>query len=391
MDYINRQPTAAAYDALIAVLPGPHLLQTLEWAQTKTYVGWKPYYLVWCEHQGRTSLYINQWPTSQRVQAAASVLQRSLPVGGFSARMRIFYAPKGPLLDWENIELRDQVIADLQQFSRKQRAIFLKIDPDVQIDIEESHHTEDIPFITGLKLQQSLHSNGWHYSPDQIQFRNTMLIDLTASEAEILERMKQKTRYNIRLADRKGVTIRRGTPDDYAILYRMYAETSLRDNFTIRHEEYYRNVWISFPPPGKQQITQPCSQSLIAEVDGEPVAAIIIFFFANKAWYLYGMSRQIHREKMPNYLLQWEAIRLSKSLGCQVYDLWGAPEVMDQTDPLWGVYRFKDGLGGKRVRYLGAWDYPAQPLLYKFYTQTMPRLLNLMRRSGKAKIHQFSG
>jgi len=387
MENINIQSTAAEWDALITTLPEPHLLQTAEWAQTKKFVGWEPDYLVWDEQQGQTYFHINQWPANHKIRAATVVLRRSLPFKGFSARMRILYTPKGPLLDWDDTPLRDRVIADLQSFARKQRAIFLKIDPDVQLDNNESHHAEDKPYKSSLLLQQSLHSHGWHYSPEQIQFRNTMLIDLTASEAEILERMKQKTRYNIRLAGRKGVTIRRGNPDDYAMLFRMYAETSLRDNFTIRHEEYYRNIWSTFPAPGRYPAVQPCAQPLIAEVDGEPVAALILFFFAQKAWYLYGMSRPIHHEKMPNYLLQWEAIRLSKSLGCQVYDLWGAPEVMDQTDPLWGVYRFKEGLGGTRVRYLGAWDYPVQPLLYKFYTQTMPRLLNLMRRSGPAKIH----
>lgn len=378
------------WDRLINRLPEPHLLQTAEWAHSKTYVGWKPNYLVWCEHQDQTYFYTNHWPTSYNILAAASVLQRSLPNRGFSVRIRILYSPKGPLLDWGNTKLQERVIADLQSFARKKRAIFLKIDPDVQLDINDSYHAEKKPNKSGPLLQQLLQSNGWHYSPEQIQFRNTMVIDLTASETEILARMKQKTRYNIRLAGRKGVTIRRGTPDDYGMLYRMYAETSLRDNFTIRHEEYYRNVWNAFPPPGRQT-AQPCTQTLIAEVEGEPVAALILFFFAQKAWYLYGMSRQIHREKMPNYLLQWEAIRLSKSLGCQVYDLWGAPEVMDQTDPLWGVYRFKEGLGGTRVRYLGAWDYPVRPLLYKFYTQTMPRLLTLMRRSGQVKIHQSTG
>jgi lipid II:glycine glycyltransferase (peptidoglycan interpeptide bridge formation enzyme) len=94
---------------------------------------------------------------------------------------------------------------------------------------------------------------------------------------------------------------------------------------------------------------------------------------------------------MPNYLLQWEAICLSKSAGCQVYDLWGAPEMLAPDDPLWGVYRFKEGLGGSLTRFLGAWDYPVQPWLYKLYTQTMPRLLAVMRRSGQARTRHFAG
>lgn len=391
MDPKYERPTTSKWDALIAALPEPHLLQTAEWAQAKTYVGWEPFYLVWAEHQDEIHWHVNQLPANHTIRAAALVLQRNIHVGGFSAQMCILYVPKGPLLDWNDIPLRDRVITDLQRFTKSQRAIFLKIDPDVCLDTGDFEHKESDIDKTGPSLQLYLLSNGWHYSPEQIQFRNTMVIDLSASETVLLEQMKQKTRYNIRLADRKGVTIRHGTPEDYPLLYRMYAETSLRDNFTIRHEAYYHHVWNSFPPPHDVSPSQPCVQSLIAEVSGEPIAALILFIFARKAWYLYGMSRQIHREKMPNYLLQWEAIRLSKSLGCKVYDLWGAPEVMDNTDPLWGVYRFKEGLGGNRIRFLGAWDYPVKPVLYKFYTQTMPGILNIMRRHGQRKIFRSSG
>ncbi len=384
-------PTPAAWDDLVAALPQPHLLQTAEWAQSKTFVGWQPYYLVWCEWQGSFQLFINQWPQSYPIRAAAMVLQRSLPVAGFSARMRLLYIPKGPLLDWSDIVLRTRVVADLQAFARKQGAIFLKIDPDVQLGIGLSQTSQEPPFSVGEQLQELLLTRGWRYSPEQIQFRNTALIDLNPSEAEILERMKQKTRYNIRLASRKGVVIRQGAPADYPLLYRLYAETSLRDGFTIRDQAYYQRVWNSFPRPDQPAPAQPYALPLIADVDGEPVAALVLFIFARKAWYLYGMSREIHRDKMPNYLLQWEAIRLSRALGCQVYDLWGAPEVLAESDPLWGVYRFKEGLGGTFTRFLGAWDYPVHVNLYKFYTHTMPRLLELMRRSGQAKTRRFAG
>ncbi len=100
---------------------------------------------------------------------------------------------------------------------------------------------------------------------------------------------------------------------------------------------------------------------------------------------MYGMSTAQARELMPNYLLQWEAIRLSKSLGCQSYDLWGAPDVFDESDSMWGVYRFKQGFNGITARHIGAWDYTPQPLLYKIYTQYLPKLLDFMRRRGKAE------
>ena len=129
-------------------------------------------------------------------------------------------------------------------------------------------------------------------------------------------------------------------------------------------------------------------QGLLAEVDGVPIAAIILLYFGKRAWYLYGMSRDLHREVMPNYILQWEAMHRMKASGCLEYDLWGAPDVFDETDSMWGVFRFKEGLGGKVVRTLGAWDYAPSLWKYKIYTQVLPRILNLMRAQGKKKTSQ---
>jgi lipid II:glycine glycyltransferase (peptidoglycan interpeptide bridge formation enzyme) len=224
---------------------------------------------------------------------------------------------------------------------------------------------------------------GWRESADQIQFRNTVLLDLTPSEEELLARMKQKTRYNIRLAQKKGVVVRTGTLNDLPMLYKMYAETSVRDGFVIRDEGYYQTVWSLF-----LNSSEPSGEPLIAEVDDEAVAAIFVFYFASRAYYVYGMSRNAHREKMPNYLLQWEAIKRAKVRGCTLYDLWGAPEVFDESDSLWGVYRFKEGLGGKVVRTLGAWDFTPNPLWYKLYSDVMPRVLDVMRARGRAKTRQ---
>jgi lipid II:glycine glycyltransferase (peptidoglycan interpeptide bridge formation enzyme) len=220
--------------------------------------------------------------------------------------------------------------------------------------------------------------------------------------------MKQKTRYNVRLAKKKGVTLRIGTPVDFDMLYKMYAETSVRDGFVIRDEGYYKTVWQLFtanaPPPASSSQASvttprgaalrdhlPCAEPLIAEVDDEPVAAIFVFYFAGRAYYVYGMSRDAHREKMPAYLLQWEAMKRAKAKGCTVYDLWGAPDVFDESDSMWGVYRFKEGLGGNIVRTLGAWDFAPNPFWYKLYSETIPRLLNVMRLRGKAKTRQSLG
>jgi peptidoglycan pentaglycine glycine transferase (the first glycine) len=385
-------PSPAVWNAIIAGLPGSHLLQTSEWAQVKATIGWDPYYLVWCEHPSGINFHINRWPRDQRIQAAALVLQRTIPIGGFAARLCILYSPKGPLLDWSNAKLRNKVINDLQTFAKKKGAIFLKIDPDVFMGSGLHNTSEFSEDATGFAIQDELNASGWRYSPDQIQFRNSVILDLTGSEDFILGRMKQKTRYNIHLASRKGVSVRLGNSADYPLLYRMYAETSLRDGFAIRDKAYYYQVWSTFAQSSlTPATTHPIAFPLIAEVGEEPVAAIVLFLFARRAWYLYGMSREIHRDKMPNYLLQWEAIRLCRSNGCDQYDLWGAPEVNSESDPLWGVYRFKAGLGGNFVRFIGAWDFPARPVFYHLYTQTLPRLLEMMRRQGKTKIRQIAG
>jgi peptidoglycan pentaglycine glycine transferase (the first glycine) len=212
----------------------------------------------------------------------------------------------------------------------------------------------------------------------------------------LLARMKQKTRYNIRLAEKKSVALRVGTKGDLPMLYKMYAETSVRDGFVIRDEGYYKTVWELFMSGGQSKIENrkseiPQAEPLIAEVDGEPVAAIFVFYFAGRAYYVYGMSRNVHREKMPTYLLQWEAMKRAKAKGCAVYDLWGAPEVFVESDPMWGVYRFKDGLGGKVVRTLGAYDFAPSPLWYKLYSEIIPRVLDVMRSRGKSKTKQNLG
>jgi peptidoglycan pentaglycine glycine transferase (the first glycine) len=305
------------------------------------------------------------------------------------------------LLDWSNESLRHRVLNDLQSFARKQGAIFLKMDPDVVLGTGIPSSQDDAIDRGGQAVMSALQQMGWRNSSDQIQFKNTLLIDLSPTEEELLAQMKQKTRYNIRLAQKKGVTLRVGTQEDFGMLYKMYAETSVRDGFVIRDEEYYRTVWATFMANTQSPISHlnssittyqlPSAEPLIAEVNHEPIAALFVFYFAGRAYYVYGMSRNAHREKMPTQLLQWEAMKHAKAKGCTLYDLWGAPDVFDESDSMWGVYRFKEGLGGKVVRTLGAWDFAPNPLWYKLYSEIIPRLLDIMRLRGKAKTKQSLG
>jgi lipid II:glycine glycyltransferase (peptidoglycan interpeptide bridge formation enzyme) len=386
------------WNSLLSNLPNPHFLQTYEWGQVKAKYGWEPIYLVW-DREGRMkeeSSINNLSSFAFYPSAAALVLKRQILRSGFAARLSVLYSPKGPLMDWSNEPLRSRVLDDLQSFAKRQGAIFLKVDPDVVLGTGIPSSEDDVINHQGQVVLSLLKRKGWIYSSDQIQFKNTVHIDLHASEDEMLTRMKQKTRYNIRLAEKKGVTLRVGTLEDLSMLYAMYAETSVRDGFVIRDEGYYRNVWQLFMSDQRstletQNSEMPFAEPLIAEVDGEPVAAIFVFYFAGRAYYVYGMSRSAHREKMPTYLLQWEAMKRAKAKGCMVYDLWGAPEVFDESDSMWGVYRFKEGLGGRVVRTLGAWDFAPSPLWYKMYSEIIPRALDVMRSRGKAKTKQSLG
>ncbi len=345
-----------SWNETVAALPGAHILQTREWAQIKAQFGWQPEPFVW--EQGGHPV------------AAALVLRRRLLPG---LPWSVLYVPKGPLLDWAAAALRKRVLDDLEGYARRTGAVLLKVDPDVVLGTGipgEEEATEDP---VGAQVVRDLAARGWRFSPEQVQFRNTVWLDLTRSEEEILAAMKQKTRYNIRLAARKGVVVRVAEEGDLDLLYRMYAETAARDGFVIRPREYYLTVWRTLWAAGM-------AEPLIAEVEGEPVAAVVIFRFAGRAYYFYGMSTGRHRNKMPTYLLQWEAIRRARAAGCTVYDFWGAPEVFDERDPMWGVYRFKAGFRGQVVRTLGAWDYPARSALYTLFVRGVPALLALWRK-----------
>ncbi len=375
------------WNQLISQLPDPHFLQTYEWGQVKAKYGWVPYYAVWTEDGKFQVVSDPQTITNYQspITASALILKRTA-----FRRFSIFYAPKGPLMDWTNESLRKQVLDDLQSFAKKQGAIFLKLDPDVVLGRGVPASVDEVAENNGQAVMSDLKRRGWVDSSDQIQFRNTVMVDLTASEEEILMRMKQKTRYNVRLAEKKGVTVRVGSLGDLGMLYKMYAETSVRDGFVIRDEEYYSTVWKLFLTNYESRIT-PSAIPLIAEVDSEPVAAIFLFMFAGRGYYVYGMSRDQRREKMPTYLLQWAAMKHAKAYGCLTYDLWGAPDVFDESDSMWGVYRFKEGLGGDVVRTLGAYDFAPSKFWYSMYSDVMPRVLNFMRSRGKEKTKQGLG
>jgi peptidoglycan pentaglycine glycine transferase (the first glycine) len=333
-------------------LPCAHILQTWEWGEFKhDTVGWEPERFVFRR-------------AGEVVAAAQALTRRTGP-------LRVMYVPKGPALDTADADLRREVFAWLRDHARARGAIFVKIDPDVVAGtgIPGEPEAEESPL--GRAVMDDLRALGYRFSREQIQFRNTHQIDLTRSEDDLLAGMKQKTRYNIRLAERKGVTVRAAGLDDLDLLYLLYALTAQRDGFPIRPLDYYRRAWGAFMQAG-------LAHALVAEYGDKALAHVILFRFGARAWYFYGASSDEERQRMPTHALQWAAIQWAKAQGCTVYDLWGAPDDFDDPrDPLAGVHRFKAGLGGQVVRHIGAWDCPIRPAMYAGYTIAKPMLLRI--------------
>ena len=327
----------ADWERFIATYHNPHILQTSAWGALKSEFGWAD------ERVGLAQ--------DGELIAGAQVLYRGLPAGlGYLA-----YVPKGPVVDWAAEGQVAALVAVLDRAARSRGAIALAIEPDLT---------------DAIRHRERLRELGFFPSPfDAVQPRRTIIVDISLDEDAILVAMKSKTRYNARLATRKGVTVREASEADLPAFHALMAATAGRDSFGVHTPAYYEAAFRLFVPPGRARL-------LLAEVDKEPVAALMVFALPPRAWYFYGASADAHREKMPTYLLQWEAMRWARSLGCTSYDLWGVPDEDPETleaeftqrrDGLWGVYRFKRGFGGQVVRSVGAWDRVCAPVRYRLY------------------------
>ena len=334
-------------------MPSPHLLQSAAWGEFKSHYGWTPERWAWDGARGEPV-------------AAAQVLRRGWPARG--RWVSILYCPRGPALDWSDPFLVRTVLQDLARLADSRRTVMIKIEPDLA---------------ASGQVEEWLREAGWARSAQPVQFGSTMVLDLERSDDELLAAMKTKTRYNIRLAEKRGVMVRPGAAgEDLDRLYALYAETAVRDGFVLRPRDYYLRAWGGFIDAG-------LAQPFLAEIGGRAVAGVIAFRFGDRAWYLYGMSSSAHRQAMPNHALQWAAIRWARDAGCAAYDFWGAPEAADPADPLWGLYRFKEGFGARHLRLVGSWDHTRRPLLFWMYSTALPRVLSWTRRRQEERTRRF--
>lgn len=199
-----------------------------------------------------------------------------------------------------------------------------------------------------------------------IQPPDTVVLDLMPSPEEMLSAMKPKWRYNIGLAEKRGVTVSRPDAGGLDVFYRLLTATARRDGIAVHSLAYYRSLFEVCRDAARES-PAPEPRLYIAEHDGVPLAAVVVLCRGTQATYLYGASADIKRNLMAPYALQWQAIRDAKASGCETYDLFGIPPGEDPSHPMAGLYRFKTGFGGAIIHRSGSWDYPYKPLFRTFF------------------------
>jgi lipid II:glycine glycyltransferase (peptidoglycan interpeptide bridge formation enzyme) len=312
------------WDEFLINYPDAHILQASAWGIFKENHGWYP-----------------KWIISD--DTGAQVLFKKLPFGQSFA-----YIPKGPVgKNWEKI------ISEAISLSKRENAFILYVEPD--------QWEEEV-------LNPILISTGFTPSQISIQPRRTISISLTGSEDDWLKDMKQKTRYNIGLAQKKEIVIKRSNNID--VFTDLIKVTGSRDDFGVHSAQYYQNVYKNF------SVNKDCVL-LLASFENKPLAGIMVFARGKRAWYFYGASNNLERNRMPTYLLQLAGMKWAASKGCTEYDLWGIPdknlellekEFTQRSDGLWGVYRFKRGFSGDIKRTAGVFQKVLKKSMYLAYS-----------------------
>ncbi len=217
-------------------------------------------------------------------------------------------------------------------------------------------------------------------APHDMQPASTVIVDIAPGLDAVLAGMKSKTRYNIRLAAKKGVTVEQGNSDDLEAWYAMYQETSRRDRIGIHSRAYYGDLLEA----GRAYAgARPDVRLLLARHERGLLAGNIVAFWKQKSAYLYGASSNEKRNLMPTYALQWAAIRLAREAGCTTYDLFGVPPVADPRHPMFGLYQFKTGFSESIVQRWGTWDVPCRVLPYAGYRVAEAMRMYYYRRLKK--------
>jgi len=227
----------------------------------------------------------------------------------------------------------------LENFIKKTNAFMVKIEPDVLVDNPKSAELID------LFEENGFHRDGWTLNPSK-----TIQIDLTRSQEELLTSLEKDTRYNIHLAERKGVKVKQ--TDNFDELKNLYLETARRKGFWPAKQEL-QTLWEVFSKEKSATI-------LTAFYENKPIASTLLLFTEKLGQYQHAASLDQHRNVMAPYLLLWESVKFLKKKGCTVFDLEGLYDSRYKSTKNWkGFSLFKTGFGGEEVEYLGSFvKYP---------------------------------
>ena len=342
------------WNDFIARFPTGDLMQSFEWGEIKKGGGWQPHRVAVEDDSGQ-------------IIAAASVLARNIPGIGRS----ILYAPRGPVLDFANAEALKVLLDGVAQVARNRKAILFKVDPPVMVEEGDA----------------SLKRAGFISLTDPTGFGGTqpkcvMQLDLDKNPDDLLASFKPKWRYNIRLAEKKGVEIKTEcNKDDLKPFYKLLVETADRDRFLVRGPSYYDVLWDKLVPPGYMKL-------FLAELEGKPIAGALAFIFGDRCWYVYGASSNERRNVMPNHLMQWTMIQWAQQAGCKWYDFRGVSprRTADADDHLQGLNRFKDGFSPRFVEYIGEYDLIYSKFFYWLWVKAKPKISSMLKARKRAEI-----
>ncbi len=348
-----------SFNAAVADFPTGDLLQTWEWGDLKAASGWRPIRLM--------------VERGESVIGVVSLLKRTLPKVGRS----ILYAPRGPVIDLCDSDAAAALHEAIRSVAADHRAILVKVDPPVEAsDAKSAKALERMGF-------RKVQAEGFGGT----QPRCVMQLDLDKDPDVLLASFKEKWRYNIRLAERKGVEVDVDAPrKDLPAFYNLLKQTCVRDGFLVRSLGYFEEMWRLLAPIGAMRMA-------ITRFEGEAVAGALMFYCGDRAWYTYGASSNSHRNVMPNHLMQWRLIRQAQDLGCKWYDFRGvSPKSGEGDKHLEGLNRFKEGFRPRFVEYIGEYDLVLSPSWYWAWNVARPRVQRFLRsrsgRSGPAVVQE---
>jgi len=325
------------FDAWVSASPLADVLQSYEWGAVKQPTGWDALRLMVLD--------------GERIRGTCSILRRRF-VRGVPP---LLYAPRGPVVDPTDTAALSALLGGMR--ARAGGAFLFKCDPA----IEAGSDAEPALRAAGLRSVEGGPFGG-------VQPRAVMVLDLDPDAEKIFEGFHKKWRYNVRLAERKGVVVREGSRDDLGAFHDLYLETARRDGFVGRGRGYFDTLWNILEPRGMLKL-------FVAEHEGAVLSGIILFMMGERAMYVYGASSSERRNLMPNHLIQWTAIRWAATNGYRLYDFRGVSPVRDgrPAEPhIAGLNRFKEGFGARYVEYAGEFDLPLRRAWYAAWRRALP-------------------